>query len=357
MINPYNDIDIRIRNALEAGRRRFTICPMGVNGMLTKQILNCRYGITEERVIDNGLADINTSVSYSTGLDPRDCAGLTVILNTTDRIANGALLDDLLKVMSRDRIVNILEPSVMEVPEKSRYFHDLRALLRVMDIVGHTEYVRVGRDNDGGYIMPDYFGSCRIAYSFGISDDVSWDCDIARRGIDVYQYDHTIDALPKWNTRFRFFKFGIAGKDDTDRSLLSIETILKRNGHDTAQNLLLKMDVEGAEWDFLNCAAAETLSLFSQIVFEFHSLTDVRKENKIISALKKLNRTHQVVCVHGNNYGYAQEAEGILMPASLEATYVRRADHSFRDAVRRFPTEIDMPCCAERADFALGDWG
>ncbi|MDR2776538.1 MAG: hypothetical protein LBB17_00620 [Puniceicoccales bacterium] len=49
--------------------------------------------------------------------------------------------------------------------------------------------VRIGCDHDGGYIMVDDFGKCDAAYSFGIGNDVSWDLDIAKRGIDVFMYD------------------------------------------------------------------------------------------------------------------------------------------------------------------------
>lgn len=67
--------------------------------------------------------------------------------------------------------------------------------LRPYDLVD-TPRIRLGRNFDGGYVMADCFDDVEAAYSLGINDDVSWDFDIAMRGIDVYQYDHTIDALP-----------------------------------------------------------------------------------------------------------------------------------------------------------------
>ena len=73
------------------------------------------------------------------------------------------------------------------------------------NILAREDLLRIGRAYDGGYVMVDDFDNC-VAYSFGISDDVSWDFDIAKRGIDVYMYDHTIDSLPVYDERFHFFK-------------------------------------------------------------------------------------------------------------------------------------------------------
>ena len=49
--------------------------------------------------------------------------------------------------------------------------------------------------HDGGYILLDDFHEGSIAYSFGISTDVTWDKEMASRGYDVFMYDHTIDKL------------------------------------------------------------------------------------------------------------------------------------------------------------------
>jgi hypothetical protein len=69
-------------------------------------------------------------------------------------------------------------------------------------------YVRMGKKFDGGYVMLDSFNRQNVdaAYSFGIDNDVSWDLDMARRGIDVFMFDHTISKLPRDHTKFHFFK-------------------------------------------------------------------------------------------------------------------------------------------------------
>jgi hypothetical protein len=54
--------------------------------------------------------------------------------------------------------------------------------------------IRLGRNGDGGYVLLDDFTGVSAALSFGIARECSWDSAMAQRGIDVYQYDHTVDG-------------------------------------------------------------------------------------------------------------------------------------------------------------------
>ena len=169
--------------------------------------------------------------------------------------------------------INVFNPNSAQIKVNTvaDYYGLLRALLTVKKIVGKN-LIRVGKHNDGGYIMVDNFQNSGVAYSFGISDDVSWDADMAARGYEIFMYDPTIDALPAANPKFHFFREGIAGTDIDDRSFNTLEHFIGANGHANCDNMILKMDVEGAEWDFLATVSSEILSRFDQMTFEFHSL-------------------------------------------------------------------------------------
>jgi hypothetical protein len=228
------------------------------------------------------------------------------------------------------------------------------------NVVGKN-LIRLGRAYDGGYVMVDDFGKCNAAYSFGISQDVSWDLDIARRGIDVFMYDHTIKNLPLKNEHFHFFKTGICGTCGEDANLKTLEEILTENGHMTNQNLVLKIDVEGAEWEAFSKTPSEIIENFSQIAVEFHGVDDVYDENKfntILSVLKKLNVTHQVVHVHANNYGTFNVIGGVPLPNTFEVTYLRRRDNQFVPSYKCYPVQdLDMPCKPDTAELFLGFYG
>lgn len=248
---------------------------------------------------------------------------------------------------------------IVKVNATAEYYESLRARLHMHKIVDKN-LVRVGRANDGGYIMVDDFKS-NIAYSFGIAGDVSWDLDMANRGCEVFMYDPTIDGLPQENARFHFFKEGIAGFEFPDKNLNTLENFIKRNGHDDKDNMILKMDVEGAEWSFLATISSETLSRFDQMVFEFHDLImpkDYRTMNATLACINKINLTHSLVHLHANNYDSLLILDDkILMPNILEMTYVKTSNYELVDDENIFlPNSLDQPNHPYRKDIPLGFW-
>jgi hypothetical protein len=226
-------------------------------------------------------------------------------------------------------------------------------LLRPYDVVGGRK-VRVGRAHDGGYVMADAFAGVEAAYSLGINDDVSWDREIASFGIDVFQYDHTIDALPEENGRFHWHRLGIAGESGQGMTSLADATVA--NGHAEARNLLLKCDIETAEWDMLRRMPPGVLSRFSQIVLELHDIVRLADPADVEArqAIASLTESHRVVHVHANNYGGIRHFGGYMLPNVLELTLLRRDMGEFRPSILTFPTAMDMPCAPDRADIQLG---
>ena len=184
---------------------------------------------------------------------------------------------------------------------------------------------------------------------------------MSQRGYDVFMYDMTIDGLPFENEKFHFFKEGIGGTKDIEKSLDTLENFIKRNGHENNSNMILKMDVEGAEWDFLENVSSSTLNQFDQILFEFHDLVRYKNDKemiKTISSLDKLNLTHTLVHIHGNNNGYYLNFENVgLVPDVLELTYLRTTNHKFYDDKEIFlPTNFDFPNGDKLPDVPLGYW-
>lgn len=263
-----------------------------------------------------------------------------------------------------DRAVSYLEFATidyerMRASEKYLHFKELIQLLSPMDLLD-AKYRRIGRNYDGGYIMLDDFASRSFdaAYSFGISNDVSWDEDIARLGIDVFMYDHTIKELPKLHPRFHFFKTGVTG-NPSEEGLKTLRTLIAENGHQNSNNLILKMDIEGHEWSVIEETPGVVLDQFAQIVIELHGLNPsgpVESVKQIASALKKLNQTHQSIHVHANGYCDISHLGEWTLPHILEVTYVRRSDYGdrFCPNTRTFPTMLDQPTFHWLPDIYLG---
>lgn len=79
--------------------------------------------------------------------------------------------------------------------------------------------ILLGQLFDGSYVLVDDFTNIKVAYSFGISNTVHFDRELANRGIDVYMYDHTINGLPYTHPKFHWKKIGICGKNEINEQL------------------------------------------------------------------------------------------------------------------------------------------
>lgn len=118
------------------------------------------------------------------------------------------------------------------------------------------------------------------------------------------------------------------------------------------------MDVEGAEWGFLESVKPETLAQFGQIAFEFHGMINPANPEQVLNALRKINITHQLVHIHANNFSTQYISfDGKNFVDDLEASYVIRKGHNFRPEYDvNLPLQIDMPCAKNHPKIDLGHW-
>jgi hypothetical protein len=200
-----------------------------------------------------------------------------------------------------------------------------------MHVAGWSK-CRVGRDWDGGYVMLDDFKGVTAAISAGVGDEASWDLEIAERNILVDQYDHTIKKPPVPHPYIEWFPVKMSPDERT------LEVALKMFWR-VKGDRVLKMDIEGGEWDVL---IGVDLSAFRQIVVEFHDLLTISDE-KLDRMAATMNAHHQLIHVHGNNYGICATDQIGDVPNVLEATYVRRDDKVFIPETDSYPTPFDRP--------------
>jgi hypothetical protein len=231
---------------------------------------------------------------------------------------------------------------------------DMLSYFSPRKVVGCTK-IRVGNEaGDGGYVMVDDFKEIVAVISAGIENDVSWDEQIANRGIDVYQFDHTVSGPPVANERFHFFRHKISSQptqySDSIRS--AVEKIPTLEGR-----LILKIDIEGAEWEAFDAATVEDLRRFAQVVGEFHGFCnaadDVWRE-RAIRTIRKLHSIFEVVHVHGNNWSPLQVIANVPFPEVIEITFANRSMYQFEDTTEVFPTPMDRPNDKGRPDIFLG---
>ena len=123
-------------------------------------------------------------------------------------------------------------------------------LLSSKEVLGYKK-IRIGNNNtDGGYILLNDLKNIKIAYSFGLDFEISFEKELADRNIDVFMYDHTINKLPFENSKFHWKKIGLGGKN-TRENMTTLPELIKENGHSNKENMILKLDIESYEWDVL----------------------------------------------------------------------------------------------------------
>ena len=221
---------------------------------------------------------------------------------------------------------------------------DIIKIFQPLDVKG-LKKIRIGQKSDGGYILLDDFDEIKIAYSLGISREISFDKDLAKRNIDIFMYDHTIAKLPYKNPRFHWKKIGLTGKNTVSYNLKTLKELIIENNHTTEKNMILKLDIEGNEWDVFKTLPLNTLNQFKYIVGEFH----FNDKNKYLylNILKKLKKTHEIFHLHCNNCSNKLiYFDGIYICSLLEISFIRKKGHSFNKFISKFPINgIDYNNC------------
>ena len=239
------------------------------------------------------------------------------------------------------------------------FLNNLIRIVKALEIK-KTDYelVRIGGSKDGGYLMVNKFRKGGVAYSIGIGENIMWDVCMADRGFNVYMYDHTVSALdlPEVNEKLHFFSIGLSDREIDDENFTTFIEIIKSNGHEKSTNIILKMDIEGAEWDVFKSIDGCILQSFEQIIVEYHGLTQKNRWDEYVGILEKMTRTHQVVHVHGNNACDYMVIDGKCIPDTIEVTYFRKEGNCFAKCNPWLPVKNDSRNVAYLDEIQLGYW-
>lgn len=160
--------------------------------------------------------------------------------------------------------------------------------------------MRLGNDRARWCISPGSISAPSVVYSFGIGEDLSFDLELIRRfGVWVHAFDPTPRSI-EWlksqelPEQFVFHDFGVAEydgiatfnppensahvsysvvpRDTTSGSIVKapvrrLTTIMRALGHQSID--LLKMDIEGAEYDVISDLLSSRVQV-DQLLVEFH---------------------------------------------------------------------------------------
>jgi len=195
-----------------------------------------------------------------------------------------------------------------------------KELMESPDIICMTE--RLGSDYGGWDIVATNIHADSIVYSFGVGEDASFDIALIDKfGLTVYAFDPTPKSI-EWVShqgfpdRFVMHDYGLAAFDGNvyfnppenpnhvSHTLLDrpstkenaiklpvkrLSTIMRQLGHECID--ILKMDIEGAEYDVINDISKSGIRP-KQILVEFHHRfpgVGIRRTKDAINMLKSLD--------------------------------------------------------------------
>ena len=234
---------------------------------------------------------------------------------------------------------------------------EILAVLRLLEPKKASDYakIRVGTNGDGGYVQLDDLKGISRALSFGIADNDDWDLGMAKVGVAVEQFDHSIERAPSQHPLLHFHRKMISV--DATPQTATLPDVVAEHSRAIVPDLILKMDIENSEWDVFDHTPEATLAKFAQIVCEFHNLSylnDLTFRARAQRVFGKLHRLFAVVHVHGNNCCRVVNVCNITLPDLLEVTFANRARYSFVESSEIFPTPLDAPNCPNVPSIVLG---
>jgi hypothetical protein len=219
----------------------------------------------------------------------------------------------------------------------------VRALLRRLHpINGGHPLIRLGCGADGGYLVPNDLDDINACFSPGVSSVADFERDCANRGMHVFMADASVERPPIHHERFHFTPKFIGGRTEGD--FVTLPDWIAETGVGGETDLLLQMDIEGAEYEALLAAPTDLLKRFRIIVVEFHFL------DRLFCAplfpiyeqvFHKVLQMHTCVHIHPNNVCNTIRVRGLELLQMAEFTFLRNDRVNDSSFSTLFPHPLD----------------
>jgi hypothetical protein len=230
-------------------------------------------------------------------------------------------------------------------------------LAEIRPVTTDRPLIRIGGEGDGGYLAPDDFEGVDTCFSPGISNTVDFELAMAARGIRSFMADYSVNAPPKKHALFHFEKKYLGATNDD--VFMTLENWVTRNAPKSS-NMILQMDIEGAEYPVILESDSSILKRFRIIIVEFHNLEDLWQQRGfelIRVTFLKLLKDFEIVHIHPNNKSKPLVQQGIEIPPLMEFTFLRKDRIRSKAPTASFPHALDRKNVPTKADFALpGCW-
>ena len=188
----------------------------------------------------------------------------------------------------------------------------------IVPIKQQSKKLRLGPYSDGGYVcLSDFLRKDMMIFSFGVGFGIPFEVDaIEKYNANVICWDALSEpsspTLKKYPKKIKHINEFIT-KENTNSIFNSYEN----------KQLLVQMDIEGAEFEFIESISKENIQKIETLLIEFHwDFGHSKTEKQMVKCLEKILETHICFHVHGNND--QPYRKGTKMPSILECSFIRK---------------------------------
>lgn len=222
---------------------------------------------------------------------------------------------------------------------------DVASVIRLFQpLESKIPLLRVGGPGDGGYLLPDDLDGIKAVFSPGVAETATFESWFAERGVPSYLIDGSLAKPPVDDPLLKFESLWLASETQLGYSV-SLTDWIEQNCPGTS-DLILQIDIEGAEYESLLSTSSETLSAFRIIVIELHELHTITSKmgNRMVRLLMRhLLHSHDLVHTHVNNFEAGLKLGNLRIPEVIELTFHRKDRSSLTGQIALLPHALDEP--------------
>ena len=219
-----------------------------------------------------------------------------------------------------------------------------------------TEYelIRLGGNNDGGYLVPNDLSNIKFNLSPGVGKFYNFELDLLKKNILSYMFDASVDSISPDLERCIFVKKNIGPINKKDQ--ISINDWIESIKVDKGEDLMMQMDIEGMEYETILSMSKKNLDSFRIIIIEFHNLRELKNKfffKFVVSTFEKLLENFIICHIHPNNSCGINYISNVKIPNAIEVTFIRKDRVKNRTYTKNFPHLLDQPSVKDLKDIFL----
>lgn len=235
---------------------------------------------------------------------------------------------------------------------------DMRGLIRKLRPQDcGINLIRIGGQRDGGYLIPDDLEGIEYCFSPGVSTTSDFENDLADLKIKSFLADYSVDSPPIARPEFTFDKKYLGSSDRGN--YITLASWKDKYLKDYVGDLVLQMDIDGAEYEVILNTPDRLLKQFRIMVIEFHFLDrlfDPFAFTFLSSSFQKILELFHVAHIHPNNADGVFRRGDIEIPRVLEFTFINRNRVRCAKPQFVFPHKLDADNVSARPLYLPECW-